>query len=77
MKTIKPGDMVTVNWDRDLAMMDEARPFLGRIVEVLRVTKGGLYEVRLPLCGLVLSLPKYNLDPIPELILENRKTQAP
>lgn len=58
---IKPGDKVRVNRSGDLFMEAEARPFIEQVVEVVKITKGGLYQIRLP-DGRVYSLPKRNLD---------------
>lgn len=61
MKPFIPGDFAYVNRDRDHWMDADARPFIDQRVEIVRVTKSGLWLVRLP-DGRERSFPKYNLD---------------
>lgn len=62
---MKPGDRVKVNDNGDLGVNCEARPLIGREVVIVKITKAGLYQVALD-DGRAYSLPKRNLDPLPE-----------
>ena len=52
-----------VNGKRDAAMIGEIKPFIGRLVNVIKVKKNGLYLVELNEDPTKIeSIPKYNLD---------------
>lgn len=61
MDELKPGDQVMVNGLGDLYMDYDARPFMNRVVEFVKVTKAGLYQVRLA-DGRTYSFAKRNID---------------
>lgn len=52
---------VWLNGDGDLAMDGSLRPYIGTEVEILRVTKSGLYQIRTH-DGKCFSVRKRNLD---------------
>lgn len=59
METPKPGSVVRVNSTGDLMFDADAKPHIGKIGEVVRQQKNGLFEVQTSE-GLI-SLPRRNL----------------
>ena len=53
--------MTMLNGAGDLAMESVFRPYIGQPVEIVKITKGGLYQIRTS-DGKLLSVPKRNLD---------------
>lgn len=58
----EPGYTFVVNGSGDLAMDGEAKHFIGKRVEFIRIQKSGLYEVAIwPKKDKTIALPKRNL----------------
>jgi len=53
--------MTILNGDGDLAMDGHIRPYIQTTVEVVKITKSGLYQIRTH-DGKLFSVPKRNLD---------------
>lgn len=49
-----------LNGSRDLAMDGDIRPYIGQLVDLVKITKAGLYQIRTS-DGQLFSVPKYNL----------------
>jgi hypothetical protein len=47
----------------DLGLEAQIRPYIGTVVEIVKQTKAGLYQIKTH-DGKLFSVPKRNLDPI-------------
>ncbi len=61
MKDYVTPPTAVLNGNGDLAIEAVFRPYIGKQVEIVKVTKGGLYQIRTS-DGKLLSVPKRNLD---------------
>ena len=70
MKEYQPGRSCIVNGSGDLACEPELGKYIGELCTIVKVTKHGLVQLKLPDCCETISLPKRNVDlyPVPYVL---------